>query len=86
MDDPTRRCENDTGIGTRLPGLPIPSGGPTFFERSFGLSSADNPGRSEVRPLQEFASAHFLGLASYFFPALFSDHKNSSYELKLARQ
>jgi hypothetical protein len=31
MDDPTRRCENDTGNETRLPGLPIPSGGPTFF-------------------------------------------------------
>ena len=31
MDDPTRRCENDTGIETRLPGLPIPSGSPNFF-------------------------------------------------------
>jgi len=28
MDDPTRRCENDTGNETRLSGLPIPSGGP----------------------------------------------------------
>ena len=36
MDDPTRRCENDTGIETRLPGLPIPSGGPIFLPmRSF---------------------------------------------------
>jgi len=32
MDDPTRRCENDTGNGTRLLGPPIPSGGPIFFE------------------------------------------------------
>jgi hypothetical protein len=31
MDDPTRRCENDTGIETRLPGLPIPSGSPIFL-------------------------------------------------------
>ncbi len=30
MDDPTRRCENDTGIETRLPGLPVPSGSPSF--------------------------------------------------------
>jgi len=31
MDDPTRQCENDTGIETRLTGLPIPSGSPTFL-------------------------------------------------------
>jgi hypothetical protein len=31
MDDPTRRCENDTGIETRLPGLPVPSGSPVKF-------------------------------------------------------
>jgi hypothetical protein len=31
MDDPTRRCENDTGNGTRLPGFPIPSGNPIFI-------------------------------------------------------
>ncbi len=35
MDDPTRRCENDTGNGTRLLGLPVPSGSPSYF--SFGL-------------------------------------------------
>jgi hypothetical protein len=28
MDDPTRRCENDTGNETRLSGRQIPSGGP----------------------------------------------------------
>ena len=33
MDDPTRRCENDTGNETRLPGPPIPSGGPRFSIR-----------------------------------------------------
>jgi hypothetical protein len=33
MDDPTRRFENDTGNETRLPGLPNPSGGPSFFLR-----------------------------------------------------
>jgi hypothetical protein len=35
MDDPTRRCENDTGNETRLMGPPIPSGGPFFL--SLGL-------------------------------------------------
>ena len=37
MDDPTRRCENDTGNETRLSGPPIPSGGPFFFSISFYL-------------------------------------------------
>ena len=31
MDDPTRRCENDTGLETRLPGAPEPKRGPHFF-------------------------------------------------------
>jgi hypothetical protein len=31
MDDPTRWCENDASDGTRLQGLPVPSGSPTFF-------------------------------------------------------
>jgi hypothetical protein len=31
MDDPTRWCENDASNGTRLPGLSVPSEGPTFF-------------------------------------------------------
>ena len=31
MDDPTRWCENDASIETRLPGLPVPSGSPSFF-------------------------------------------------------
>ena len=31
MDDPTRWCENDTRNGTRLPGSPVPSGGPFFW-------------------------------------------------------
>jgi hypothetical protein len=35
MDDPTSRCENDTGDETRLLGLPIPSGSPFFL--SLGL-------------------------------------------------
>ena len=30
MDDPTRRCENDTGNESHSPGPPIPSGG-LFF-------------------------------------------------------
>jgi len=30
MDDPTRRCENDTGNETHSTGPPIPSGGPIF--------------------------------------------------------
>jgi hypothetical protein len=31
MDDPTLRCENDTGNETCLPGLLIPSESPIFF-------------------------------------------------------
>jgi hypothetical protein len=31
MDDPTRWCENDASNGTRLQGLPVPSGSPTIF-------------------------------------------------------
>jgi hypothetical protein len=31
MDDPTRRCENDTDNETHSPGPPIPSGGPIFI-------------------------------------------------------
>jgi len=34
MDDPTRRCENDAGIETPLPGLLNPSGSPSFFPRT----------------------------------------------------
>jgi hypothetical protein len=37
MDDPTRRCENDTGNETRLSGPPIPSGGPFFCAITFYL-------------------------------------------------
>ncbi len=33
MDDPTRRCENDTGNGTRLLGAPGPKREPHFFVR-----------------------------------------------------
>jgi hypothetical protein len=32
MDDPTRRCENDTDNGTRLLGAPGPKREPQFFE------------------------------------------------------
>ena len=35
MDDPTRRCENDTGNETHSSGPPIPSGGPIFFSGRF---------------------------------------------------
>jgi hypothetical protein len=31
MEDPTRRCENDTGNGTRLLGVPGPKGTPLFL-------------------------------------------------------
>jgi len=37
MDDPTRRCENDTGNETRLSGPPIPSGGPFFLSLTLYL-------------------------------------------------
>ncbi len=45
MDDPTRRCEKDTGNGMRLSGLPFPSGGPLFFSIAFylGLRAAPLP-------------------------------------------
>jgi len=33
MDDPTRRCENDTDNGTRLLGAPGPKREPHFFCR-----------------------------------------------------
>ena len=32
MDDPTRRCENDTGICDAPSGAPGPKRGPHFFE------------------------------------------------------
>jgi hypothetical protein len=38
MDDPTRRCENDTGNETRPLGLPIPSGSPFFCVPSMFIS------------------------------------------------
>ena len=31
MDDPTRWRENDASNGTRLQGLPVPSGSPTLM-------------------------------------------------------
>ena len=31
MDDPTRRCENDTGKRNALSGAPDPKRGPRFF-------------------------------------------------------
>ncbi len=34
MDDPTRRCENDTDNETHSPRPPIPSGGLIFFRNS----------------------------------------------------
>jgi hypothetical protein len=37
MDDPTRRCENDTDNGTRLLGAPGPKRGPQFFSGPAGL-------------------------------------------------
>jgi len=35
MDDPTRRCENDTGNESHSPGPPIPSGGLIFVRTYF---------------------------------------------------
>lgn len=40
MDDPTRRCENDTGNGTRLLGVPGPKREPHFFSALYFLSVA----------------------------------------------
>jgi hypothetical protein len=38
MDDLTRWCENDASDGTRLQGLPVPSGSPTFFSGLYFFS------------------------------------------------
>jgi len=35
MDDPTRRCENDTDNGTRYSGALVPKQGPHFFAYLF---------------------------------------------------
>jgi hypothetical protein len=47
MDDPTRWCENDTRNGTRLPGSPVPSGGPFYF---FILTNRSIPKWRDVLP------------------------------------
>jgi hypothetical protein len=75
MDDPTRRCENDTGIETRLPGAPDPKRGPHFFVNSpFHLASAFRsssssgifslPGMATARP-EEFVAARLIDLAGH---------------------
>ena len=46
MDDPTRRCENDTDNETHSPGPPIPSGDPIFFQDSRPYLTAGNVRRS----------------------------------------
>jgi hypothetical protein len=38
MDDPTRRCENDTDNETRPQGLPVPSGGLTYYLLDLSVS------------------------------------------------
>ena len=43
MDDPTRWCENDTRNGTRLPGSPVPSGGPFYFDEPQHAQMARRP-------------------------------------------
>jgi hypothetical protein len=35
MDDPTRRCENDTDHGDALLGALVPKQGPHFFAHAF---------------------------------------------------
>jgi len=55
MDDPTRRCENDTGIETRLPGLRIPSRSPSFH------AAPQGPQRALVAPpLGQHSFSSFL--------------------------
>jgi hypothetical protein len=39
MDDPTRRCEKDTGIETRFPGAPGSKREPHFFARAGSLAA-----------------------------------------------
>ena len=53
MDDPTRQCENDTDNETRLKGLPIPSGSPTFLVAALYLG---------------FRAVYFLNLFSQIQP------------------
>ena len=69
MDDPTRRCENDTGNETRLPRPPIPSGGLIFF-------SAES--HRHVRPACDFSPANqaSYGLTSNTTPAFIDPPEN----------
>jgi hypothetical protein len=48
MDDPTRRCENDTDNETHSPRPPIPSGGLIF-----SVQSAASPFRLDVSNILE---------------------------------
>ena len=51
MDDPTRRCENDTDNGTRLLGAPGPKREPHFFvwERTSFLARTTSEEQSGAR-------------------------------------
>jgi hypothetical protein len=42
MDDPTRRVKTTVASETRLPGLPVPSGGPNFWGLAFGRFFPDS--------------------------------------------
>ncbi len=72
MDDPTLRCENDTGNETRLPGLPNPSGGPKFFEPPRGQTrpaarSINFSGYRDVRLAEHVRHLRFLQPRSIIF-------------------
>jgi hypothetical protein len=64
MDDPTRRCENDAGIGARLSGALDPKRGPLFdVEAVIGK-------RPSPKPLQPFVLstlAQYSGLLARAF-------------------
>ena len=71
MDDPTLRCENDTGNETRLPGLPNPSGGPKFFDprtlTHHAALSINLSGYRDVRLAENVRHLRFLQARSIVF-------------------
>ncbi len=63
MDDPTRRCENDTGIYDAPSGASGPKRSPHFLladeSRSLGdFLSHDNPNKQAIQRFQNFVIPH----------------------------
>jgi len=65
MDDPTRRCENDTDNGTRLLGAPGPKREPHFFWADRYRITRPGP-RLPVTKLP-ISRAHFCNIRSLVY-------------------